>query len=153
MTYQAIVKNADGRTLVTFPNCSGCLARVAAGRDVLGSAIAALSVWLEEQLDRGLLPPFPRPVKRLLPAGARWIRVPVPTLLAVRIQLRAARLTGGVSQRQLARRLGLSQQHVAQLESRNANPTLTKLVDVAAALGYQVAVTLVPGPRVPAAVS
>lgn len=81
--------------------------------------------------------------------GARWICVPVAPPLAVRIQLRAARRGAGLSQRALAERLGVSQQQIAALESRDSNITLSTLVEIATALDHQVAIALVPTSRGP----
>jgi transcriptional regulator with XRE-family HTH domain len=69
--------------------------------------------------------------------------VPVSPLLAVRIQLRWARRTAGLSQRDLAVRLGVSQQQVAQTESGIANLTLARLVELAHATGHEVEISLI----------
>lgn len=49
-------------------------------------------------------------------------------------QLRAARLTQGLSQRQLGERVGLPQSNIARLESGNTDPGLSKIIELARAL-------------------
>lgn len=56
--------------------------------------------------------------------------------------LRRARLKSGLTQQQLAERVGVTQQQIAKLESPGANPTLGGLVRVFGALGLQVHVNV-----------
>jgi DNA-binding XRE family transcriptional regulator/predicted RNase H-like HicB family nuclease len=143
MRHQAFVTRDGQFTVVALPHCPGCLARVPAGEDVRRAAIAALDAWLEAQLANGGAPLPPFPLRRRVPAGARVMSVPVSPLLAVRIQLRWARRTAGLSQRDLAVRLGVSQQQVAQTESGIANLTLARLVELAHATGHEVEISLI----------
>jgi len=53
------------------------------------------------------------------------------------VLLREARLRAGLSQSQLARRLGLSQASVAKLERQGSNPTLNTLDAALAATGHR----------------
>lgn len=71
------------------------------------------------------------------------IAVPVSPTLAARIQLRHARHRAGLSQGELARRLGVSQQQVAALEAPDSNMSLATLARVAEALGCEVQIGLV----------
>jgi DNA-binding phage protein len=50
----------------------------------------------------------------------------------------------GVSQSELARRLGVSRARVSQLLQHKSSPTLRTMVEVAAALGYKVSPVVVP---------
>jgi predicted XRE-type DNA-binding protein len=50
----------------------------------------------------------------------------------------------GVSQSELARRLGVSRARVSQLLQHKSSPTLRTMVEVAAALGYEVNPVVVP---------
>jgi len=59
-------------------------------------------------------------------------------------QIRAARETAGLSQRELAARMGTSQAAVARLEAGGVGATLTTLHRVAAALGLELSIDLRP---------
>ena len=61
----------------------------------------------------------------------------------VTTMLREAREATGMSQRELAKRLGVSQQRVALLE-RDANPSVDTLERVAKALGMRLEINLRP---------
>ncbi len=66
------------------------------------------------------------------------------TRLAIEVgeQIRDAREEAGLSQRELAARMGTSQAAIARLEAGSVAPTLTTLQKVAAALNLKVAVRL-----------
>ena len=70
------------------------------------------------------------------------VALPIPPLLAVRLQLRWARLAQGLSQAALARRVGVSRQQIALLEHPDANMTLRTLERVARAMGLRVEIEL-----------
>jgi HTH-type transcriptional regulator / antitoxin HipB len=59
-------------------------------------------------------------------------------------RIRAARETAGLSQRDLAARMGTSQAAVARLEAGGVGATLTTLHRVAAALGLELSIDLRP---------
>ncbi len=58
--------------------------------------------------------------------------------------MRDARLGAGLSQAQLARRLGVSQAAVAKLERPGANPTVVTLQTTLRALGRELVITSQP---------
>ena len=60
------------------------------------------------------------------------------------VSLRQAREAAGLSQRELARRMGTSQSAVVRLEGGGVGATLTTLQRVATALGLEVNVELRP---------
>jgi transcriptional regulator with XRE-family HTH domain len=64
----------------------------------------------------------------------------------VRIQLRRARHDAGLSQTALAKKVGVSQQQIAALESPDANLTLSTLLKVAKALGHEVEIGISTSP-------
>jgi transcriptional regulator with XRE-family HTH domain len=72
--------------------------------------------------------------------------VTVGPLLSARVQIRNRREEFGISQRQLAAAVGVSQQAIAKIESPDANVRLETLQRVAAALGLQVDLNLIPVP-------
>lgn len=73
-------------------------------------------------------------------------RVYAETQLAVEVgeRIHAAREAAGLSQRELARRMGTSQSAIDRLESGGVGATLTTLQRVATALGLEVSVELRP---------
>lgn len=152
MTYEALCyTEADGTRVVVFPTCPGCQTQADPGEDVDAMAAEALAGWLEVQLEHGASPPEPRRATRaerhaVTDGDAGWTRreVPVAPRLAAALALRWARRAHGLSQGQLADRLGVSRQFVSQLESPDANPTLETLERAAAALGRRLALTLTP---------
>ena len=68
------------------------------------------------------------------------------TKLALEVgeQVRDARETAGLSQRELASRMGTSQAAIARLEAGGVGATLTTLQKVATALQLEVSVVLLP---------
>ena len=74
----------------------------------------------------------------------RLMMVTVGPLLSARIQIRNRREEFGVSQQQLANAVGVSQQAIAKIESPDANVRLQTLERVAAALGLEVDLNLIP---------
>jgi predicted RNase H-like HicB family nuclease/DNA-binding XRE family transcriptional regulator len=148
MRYRAVVTR-DGRTSVAeFSDCPGCHTQAEPGEDIRACAREALEGWLEAHLVLGRVPPLPSAKPRRAPAGRRSIMVPVSAPLAMRIQLRAARHRAGLSQEALARKVGVSQQQIAGLESPDANLTLGTLLRVADALEQDVAVDFSPRVRI-----
>ena len=144
MHYPAIVWQENRTTVAEFPDCPGCHSEVASGEDIRPAAREALDGWLEAHLVLGRVPPLPGAAPRRAPAGRRLLLVPVPAPLALRIQLRVARHRAGLTQAALARKVGVHQQQIAELESPDANITVGTLLRVAEALGQDVAIDLSP---------
>ena len=61
--------------------------------------------------------------------------------------LQQARERAGLTQRELAQRVGTSQPAIARLEQGATNPTLDTLARCAAATGFELRIELVPLPR------
>jgi antitoxin HicB len=137
-----VVTKQRGTTLAYFPDCPGCQTQADTGEDILDLARDALQGWLEAHLVLGRVPPLPAGARHRAPARAKLIDVPVSASLAVRILLRVARQEAGLTQGALARKVGVSQQQIAALESPDANLTLGTLVKVAAALDHEVEISL-----------
>lgn len=143
MFYPAIVTPDDGAFVVTFPDAPGCVTQVERVEELLPMATDALAGWLDATLDAGDVVPEPRTVRRA-PRGSHRILVPVvPTAVALRILLRRARAEEGLTQKDLAERLGMSARMVRGLERSGANPTLETLDRVASALNRTPVVGLV----------
>lgn len=62
----------------------------------------------------------------------------------MKLLLRRERANAGLTQTELARRAGVTQQAIAKLEHPNANPTIETLERVAAALHIRVEVAFRP---------
>ncbi|MEK7401931.1 MAG: type II toxin-antitoxin system HicB family antitoxin [Gemmatimonadota bacterium] len=138
MHYSARVSREGRRTLVAFPDCPGCQTFAESGEDVADVAREALESWLEAELKYGEAPPAPGPRSR----AAKRIDVRIDSALAVRLQLRWARLKLGLSQSELAKRVGVTRQQISLLESPDANLTLGTLEKVAAALNMDLEIEL-----------
>jgi DNA-binding XRE family transcriptional regulator len=71
-----------------------------------------------------------------------WERLALARMIAV--QLIGYRSDNGLSQRQLAERLGVSQPRVVELESGEKNPQIETLVKIAAKTGLEFAIDIAP---------
>jgi DNA-binding XRE family transcriptional regulator/predicted RNase H-like HicB family nuclease len=121
----------DGRyTVAIFPDCPGCATAAGPGEDILAEAAEALEGWLEVSLEYGEFPARPRRRRR-----GRFIDVPVPAALAVRIALRWKRQDLGLTQAEFGKRLGITRQAIHLFEAKGANPRLDTLEKIADALG------------------
>ena len=139
MEYVARLTREGRHTLADFPDCPGCQTFASAGEDIRALALDALEGWLEAHLVHGESPPEP---KARLSSGRMAIRV--SPMLAVRLQLRWGRQKLGLSQAELAKRVGVSRQQISLLESPDANLTLSTLEHVADALGMHLDIELQP---------
>lgn len=144
MIYHALVTREGKRHLVSFPDCPGCQTFGTTRAGALAMAADALQGWLEAHLAAGDAPPSPSP-RRNSRARPTLVSVPVPVILAVRLQLRWARQELGLTQAELAKRVGVSRQQIALLESPDANVTLKTLERVAFAMGLRLEIQLQPG--------
>src|SRR5262245_46797935 len=131
MRYVATLQKEGRYVLAFFPDCPGCQTQADPGESIAVQAAEALEGWIEATLAASELPA--RPSKRA-PRGASVIWVEVPPRLAVKLELRWARVAAGLSQAALARRAGVSQPMIAKLEHPDYNPTIETLEKVAAAL-------------------
>lgn len=140
MYYVAHVHQEGKHWLAEFPDAPGCQTFADSPDELAATAQEALEGWLEAHLVDGDAPPRAK-LRHKTPARKRAIKVPVsPTLSAV-LSIRWARQDRGWSQKQLAERVGVSQQQIAKLENPDENPTLRSLTEVAKALGLRLDVT------------
>ena len=79
--------------------------------------------------------------------AAEWERLALARMVAV--QLIGYRSDRGLSQRQLAERLGVSQPRVVELESGEKNPQIETLLKITAATGLEFAIDIAPVGREP----
>jgi DNA-binding XRE family transcriptional regulator/predicted RNase H-like HicB family nuclease len=135
MKYAAVLSKEGGATLAEFPDAPGCRTFAEPGESIYDVAHEALTGWLGANLLGNTVPP-PRPKQRAPKGRVLW--VDVPARLAVKLGLRWARANAGLTQAQLAKRAGVSQQAIAKLEHPDANPTIETIEKVAHALGATV---------------
>ena len=79
--------------------------------------------------------------------AAEWERLALARMVAS--ALIAYRSEKGLSQRGLAKQLGVSQPRVVELESGEKNPQIETLIKISAAIGVEFAIDIVPAGREP----
>ncbi len=139
MRYPALITKEGTSVLAEFPDCPGCQTFAEPGQNIEREAQEALEGWLEAHLIDGEAPP--RPSKRAPRGGVLWVEV--SPLLAARLALRWARQDANLTQAELAKKAGVSQQMIAKLEKPGSNPTLGTMQKVAGALEARVEVTII----------
>jgi DNA-binding XRE family transcriptional regulator/predicted RNase H-like HicB family nuclease len=144
MQYRAYITRDRNRTLVSFPDCPGCDTFADGREDPYAVAHEALEAWLEAVLTARDVPPLPGTVETVQRKRVEIMMVTVSPVLSARVQIRNRREEFGISQQQLASAVGVSQQAIAKIESPDANVRLETLERVAAALGLEVDLNLVP---------
>ncbi|MGQ0643186.1 MAG: helix-turn-helix domain-containing protein [Gemmatimonadaceae bacterium] len=141
MRYLAALIKEGPNILVSFPDCPGCQTFGRTRAQAQERAREALEGWLETHLATGAAPPEPR-TTRVARSKAEGVWVPVSAILAVRLQLRWARQALGLSQGGLAKRIGVTRQQIALLESPDSNVTLRTLERVAKAMHLELDIRL-----------
>ena len=140
MQYVASLKREGPNTLVSFPDCPGCQTFGRTRDRAIANAREALEGWLEAHLVAGDAPPQPGPQSKR--STSRSVAVNVAPILAVRLQLRWARQSLGLTQAALAKRVGVTRQQIALLEAPDSNVTLRTLERVASAMNLRLEVEL-----------
>lgn len=133
MKYVARVVREGKHWLVEFPDAPGCQTFATSRAEIESMAHDALLGWLAVTMAHGRR--LPRPKAR---ARSGDIAVVIPSDLATAMQLRWAREDAHLTQAQLAKLAGVSQQQIAKLERAGENPTIATLAKVAKALGRSV---------------
>ncbi|HEY2029708.1 MAG TPA: type II toxin-antitoxin system HicB family antitoxin [Myxococcales bacterium] len=141
MRYPAYVVEEKRVEVGAFPDCPGCQTQAGRGEELGKNLVEALTGWLEAELQAGRVPPRPRAATRA-PKGGRVQWVQLPAMLGTRLALIWARTDAGLSQAELARRAGVSQQAIAKLEHPDSNPTVETLQKVADALHAELVIRL-----------
>jgi DNA-binding XRE family transcriptional regulator len=142
LQYVAQLRSEGSRTLVDFPDCPGCQTFGKTRAQALRRAREAVEGWLEAHLALGAVPPRPR--RRSRRSGGRSALIPISPVLSVRLELRWARQALALSQEALAKRIGVTRQQIALLESPDTNVTLRTLERVARAMDLQLDIRLTP---------
>ena len=131
MEYQALLSR-DGRFFVIeFPGLQGLVTDTRDAAQVEAVAAEALESWLRAELSSGEAPP--RPTSLRAKKNTKVLRVPVPFGVALALDLRWARKAAGLTQAELAKRIGMTQQQLAKIEKPNANPRAKTLASIAQA--------------------
>lgn len=137
--YQAKIYKDGKRYSVEFPDLSGCFSDGATKGEARENAREALSLHLEEARDPKWK--IPKPKKRKGP-NYYWI-TPFEDV-AVPLMIRQARLKHGLTQQQLASRLGMTIQQLQKLETPGkSNPTIKTLSAISRALEEMIEIKLV----------
>ncbi|MBI4402613.1 MAG: type II toxin-antitoxin system HicB family antitoxin [Deltaproteobacteria bacterium] len=128
--FAKIKKEKDGGYLAEFPALPGCLTEGRTLAEAMKNAKEALNGWLAAHCDRNL--PIPTPKKRM---SKSFYPIEVDVQIEFAIRLRQLRKQRGLSQSQVANKLGISQQAYAKLEiPGKANPSLITLQKLSDAL-------------------
>lgn len=134
MYYAAYVSREGEGWFAEFPDAPGCQTEADSEEELRAAAQEALQGWLEAHLVSGRVPQRPQERERA-PRGRKLWWIPVSSTVAAPVILRWARDDQGLTQADLAKRMGVAQQQVARLEDPDANPTLKSLAKAADALG------------------
>jgi antitoxin HicB len=131
MQYWAkIKKQSDGNYLVEFPELPGCFTEGKSLEEAKEYAKEALDGWLTASCDRHNN--IPTPKKR---SGRNFYGIDVNIKVAFAVKLRLLRKKKRLTQAEVAKRLGISQQAYAKLEIPDtANPSLTTIQNICEAL-------------------
>lgn len=142
MQYPAIVTHHEEDVLVVvFPDLQGCYTQINPGEDFDAVAQECLNGCLADDLAARAVPPLPQRHRAPKHGEVKYVRV--SPSLAARVQLRQARTAAGLTQTELARRIGVSQQQVARLENPDSDLMLGTLDRAARALGLALDINLV----------
>ena len=137
--YQAKLHEEDGGCWAEFPDLPGCFTQGDSREEALENAREALSLWLEEARDPDWEVPVPKTRR-----GKQYVWVTPYEDVSIPLMLRQARQRKGLSQRELAKKLGMSVQQLQKLECPGkSNPTVRTLAAVSEALDERLRIELV----------
>jgi len=128
--YQAKIQKEKKSYLVSFPDLPGCFSFGESFEEALEMAREALTLYLEEAKDPKWEVPKPKNRK-----SKNYYWITPDEKVAVPLMIRKARLEKKLSQKDLAKRMGLSFQQIQKLETPGkSNPTIKTLVKISKAL-------------------
>jgi antitoxin HicB len=132
--YARLKKQREGGYIVDFPMLRGCMTEGDTLEAALKNAKEALDGWLAANCDLDL--DVPRSNRRM---GRNIHPVQVDARIEFAIRLRRLRRSRGLTQAEVARRLGTSQQAYARLEMPDqCNPSLSTIQKLSTALGAEI---------------
>jgi DNA-binding XRE family transcriptional regulator len=141
--FPALATEKNGEYRVVFKGLAGCEVRVARANEVWKLARETLNDWLIAELRARRVPPHP-PRRIHLWKHERLLRVPPAPDVAVAILVRWARTEAGLTQAELAARMGVAQPRIAELELPGGNPSIERLQRVAQALHLRLEILFSP---------
>jgi antitoxin HicB len=137
--YQALVEKDGSTYSVSFPDLPGCLSSGDSREAAVENAREALSLYLEEARDPKWEVPKPKARK-----SRRYVWVSPFVDVAIPLMIRQARLSRGLTQAQLAKRLDVTLQQVQKLETPGrSNPMVKTLAAISEALVEALEISLV----------
>jgi antitoxin HicB len=137
--YQALIEKDRATYSVSFPDLPGCFSSGASRDSAAENAREALSLYLEEARDPKWEVPRPKTRK-----SRRYVWVSPFVDVAIPLMIREARLSRGLTQAQLAKRLDVTLQQVQKLETPGrSNPTVKTLAAISEALEEALEISLV----------
>ena len=139
MKYLIEVVREDGGFVITFRDAPGCVTECDSADEIVSVAREALEGWLETHLATGKVPP--RPVSAI---PAKALGIDVAPELALKLELLWARREAGLTQSQLAKKIGVSQQRIAALEDPDTEVKLSTAELVLRVLGRSLSLSSSP---------
>jgi predicted RNase H-like HicB family nuclease/DNA-binding Xre family transcriptional regulator len=128
--WATIKQQKDKSYLVEFPGLEGCLTEGRSLAEALAHAKEAVDGWLAVRCDNDFNIP-----KSIKPKGRNVYSIDVSLTVAFAIRLRKLRVKRGLSQAEVAKRLDISQQAYAKLETPlKTNPSLQTIERISVAL-------------------
>ena len=137
--YQALIEKDGSSYSVSFPDLKGCFSSGDTRSDAAENAREALSLYLEEARDPKWEVPKPKSRK-----SKRYVWVQPFVDVAIPLMIRQARLSRGLTQKELAKRLEIALQQLQELETPGrSNPTVKTLAAISEALEEALEISLV----------
>lgn len=137
--FQALLHEESSGYWVEFPDLPGCLSQGDSREEALENAREALSLWLEDARDPQWEIPVPKARR-----GRKYVWVAPYEDVSIPLMIRQARQRKGLSQRVLAKKLGMTVQQLQKLECPGkSNPTVRTLAAVSQALDEHLRIELV----------
>ena len=140
MWYPAFSRRTAATCVVRFPDFPELHVAAASEAEAAEQAVQVLGARILDVLESGALPP--RPGAPRAREDETRMSVPLRPAVAVIVQLRWMRHRQGLSQEQVAQRMGVTRQRVAHIESCAENWTLQTLERLTQALGGELHVTM-----------
>jgi len=137
--YQAKVYRDGKRYSVEFPDLPGCFSDGSTKKEACENAREALSFYLEEARN----PKWEVPAAKTR-RGGQYVWVTPYEGVAIPLMIRQARLRRGFTQKQFAKKVGITIQQLQKLEMPGkSNPTVKTLALISEALDEKLEIRLV----------
>jgi antitoxin HicB len=137
--YQALIEKDGSSYSVSFPDLPGCFSSGDNREDAAENAREALSLYMEEARDPKWDVPKPKARK-----SRRYVWAHPFVDVAIPLMIRQARLSHGLTQKKLAKRLQITLQQLQKLETPGrSNPTVKTLAAISEALEEALEINLV----------